>query len=103
MKFEYNGHLDFNERISFVAKDIKNAYSEISDVDAKKIAALEPKIINKLNFNMLFNRLYNILLVEKNNYKIFNRVYNDLMNICKNNTLDDKHIEKLSFIDKLIN
>lgn len=35
MKFEYNGHLNFNERISFVAKDIKNAYSEISDVDAK--------------------------------------------------------------------
>lgn len=90
MKFEYNGNLTFFERIDLVSKEILDVYPNINNV--KLIASLEPPITVDLNIDMIFRRLYNIALINKNNYELINKIIIDMVNtLRKTNDIDGKY------------
>ena len=99
MNFEYNGNLTYEDRIEQVSKEIKNIYPDISNVDY--IAALEPPITTKFDVDMLFRRLYNIILVNKEDYKIVNNVIHDMIVVLKTIKKDNEKYKNLivSLID----
>lgn len=93
MQYEYNGNLLEEDRINLVANEITTAYPEISVDKAKEIAMLEGKISTDCNLEMLFTRLYNIMLIMSNDKSIVKRVYLDLFNILNVN----KNAEKIDY------
>ncbi|HIU39853.1 MAG TPA: hypothetical protein IAB68_00945 [Candidatus Aphodocola excrementigallinarum] len=90
MKYEYNGNLKEEERIDLVSNEIINKYPQISIDKAKDAAMLEGKISSDKDFEMEFNRLYNIMLVESDNKDLLEPVYNDLINLLKENSNNEK-------------
>ncbi len=93
MKYEYNGNLLEDERINLVANEIISAYPQISFDNAKEAAMLEGKISTDKNFEMEFNRLYNIITIMKNDKNIVRIIYKDLVNLLVSN----KEHEKISY------
>lgn len=85
MQYEYNGNLLEEDRINLVANEITTAYPEISVDKAKEIAMLEGKITTNCNLEMVFTRLYNIMLIMSNDKSIVKKVYLDLFNILNVN------------------
>lgn len=81
MEFEYNGNLEYNERINKVALEIMKTYPEISMDKAKIIASLEDSITTEPNGEIKFKRLYNILFVMQYKKSIFNKALVDIKNI----------------------
>ena len=90
MKYEYNGNLLEEDRINLVAKEIITKYPQINLNQAKEIAMLEGKISTDCNLDIMFNRLYNIMLVMNNDINLVKTIYSDLINILKNNQNDAK-------------
>ena len=90
MNYEYNGHLLENDRINLVANEIISKYSEINLEQAKKIAMLEGKISTEATLDIKFNRLYNIILITKDNKELARNVYNDLIDLLQSNGNDEK-------------
>ena len=90
MKYQYNGHLLEEERIELVATEIMMKYPEINRRDAEKIAALEGSISTNRNFDMIFTRLYHIMLIMNQDKKIVRKVYKDLLFYLKENQSTDK-------------
>ena len=90
MNYQYNGHLSEEERIEVVATEIVKQYPEINDREAKKIAALEGSISTNCNFDMIFTRLYHIMLIMNQDKKIVRKVYKDLLFCLKENQSTDK-------------
>lgn len=85
MRYEYNGNLLEEDRINLVANEIISTYPQISYDKAKEIAMLEGKISSDKNFDIEFNRLYNIMLVMKDDASILRIVCTDLLGLLKNN------------------
>ncbi len=90
MQYEYNGNLLEEDRISLVVNEIVTAYPEIPIDKAKEIAMLEGKISTACNLEMVFTRLYNIMLIMSNDKSIVKKVYLDLFNILNANQNDGK-------------
>ncbi len=85
MHYEYNGNLLEEDRINLVANEIITAYPEIPVDKAKDIAMLEGKISTDCNLEMVFTRLYNIMLIMSNDKIIVKKVYLSLFNILNAN------------------
>ena len=85
MQYEYNGNLLEEDRINLVAKEIITTYPEIPIDKAKESAMLEGRISIDCNLEMVFTRLYNIMLIMSNDKSIVKRVYIDLFNILNAN------------------
>ena len=89
MKFQYNGHLNEDERINLVAHEIIKAYPKISLQTAMEAALFEGKISTPKNSNMELQRLYNIMLLNQLNKNSNLLVFRDYLNILKNNINSD--------------
>ena len=85
MQYEYNGNLLEEDRINQVVNEIVTTYPEIPIDKAKEIAMLEGKISTDCNLEIVFTRLYNIMLIMSNDKSIVKRVYIDLFNILNAN------------------
>lgn len=90
MKYEYNGNLLENDRITLVANEIVNKYPYIDINKAKEAAMLEGKISSKINVDMQFNRLYNIMLIISDDRESVKPVYTDLITLLNNNKTNEK-------------
>lgn len=90
MPYEYNGHLLEDERIELVANEIISKYPQIYYDKAKEIAMLEGRISTECNLEIVFNRLYNIMLISSDNKDIVSVVNKDLLEVLNNNKNDEK-------------
>ena len=90
MNYQYNGHLSEEERIEVVATEIVKQYAEINAREAKKIATLEGSISTPCNFDMIFSRLYHIMLIMNQEKEIVRKVYRDLLSCLKESPVTDK-------------
>ena len=90
MYYEYNGNLLENDRIDLVSQEIVHKYPQISIEQAKKAAMLEGKISNGKNFDIQFNRLYNIMLIVSDDINNVRVVYDDLINLLENVNNNEK-------------
>ena len=95
MQYEYNGNLLEEDRINLVANEIITAYPEMPINKAKEIAMLEGKITTNCNLEMVFTRLYNIMLIMSNDKSIVKKVYLDLFNILNVNV--NQNDEKIDY------
>ena len=93
MKYEYNGNLLEDERIDLVSKEIISKYPEIDLEHAKEIAMLEGRISTIATLEIIFTRLYNIMLIMSYDKKIVKKVYDDIVDILKENSNDKKFVE----------
>lgn len=82
MKYEYNGNLLEEERISLVSQELKKAYPFLSLSEAEEVAMLEGPITGSKSFDMEFKRLYNIILVMQDKGQA-NVVYKDLLQLMR--------------------
>lgn len=89
MRFEYNGNLLERDRVNLVAKEILEVYPDINIEQAKDIALLEGRISENKKVSDELNRLYNIMLVCKNDKNILLTVYKDFLNLLNNNKIED--------------
>lgn len=96
MKFKYNSDCTFKERVELVSKEIVDEYPKISIDDAKKIAAFDNPIDDKLTLDDKFYRYYMMLLVIQKNHPEYIRVLNDAFDIYNKGLQDDK-LNKLMF------
>lgn len=90
MKFEYNGNLFEKDRINLVAKEILEKYPNINIEKAKEAAMMEGKLSSNITDVDILNRLYNIMLTNREDKVIVLKVFKDFMDVIKKNTLDDK-------------
>lgn len=88
MNYEYNGNLLEEDRINLVANEIIKKYPQIDINKAKEISMLEGKISTYKNLEMQFNRLYNIMLVLKDNKSIVKTIYLDIIDLLSKNKSD---------------
>lgn len=95
MKFEYNGHLTFEERVEEVSKDIISKYKEIDIETAKKAAALESPITTNVNDEIVIRRLYNLALLNKDNEVIKNKIVYDMLDYYKDKIGENEKIDEL--------
>ena len=73
MIFEYNAHLNFDERIKLVADEITSTYPKISYDDAILAASNTMPIDDKLTNDDKFDRYYSIMrTIGKNNIEFKN-------------------------------
>lgn len=89
MKYEYNGNLLEEDRIALVTKEIIASYPEIEIEQAKEAAMLEGKISTPPDIKMKFERLYNIILVLRNDVMKIKNPYNDLVQLINSNNNDE--------------
>ena len=94
MKYEYNGNLTYEERISLVSREITKYYPFITKSESILIATLEPPINNEINDVIKFRRLYTILFVKRDN-NVFDIVLKDILKLDKNNEIIKNGIIKL--------
>ena len=79
MEYAYNGHLIDNKRVDLVAEEIIATYPQVSLIEAKEIAMLEGSISTPCNIDIIFNRLYNTMLIMSYNKNIVATIYQDLL------------------------
>lgn len=88
MIFEYNGDLNFNERVEKVTNEIITMYPNIERSKAKMASIMEEPINNHLTYRNIYNRYYNIILANINDFEFQKDVYFDMVEIL-GNTDDD--------------
>ncbi|MBQ1495963.1 MAG: hypothetical protein IIZ40_01245 [Bacilli bacterium] len=97
MKYKYNGHLTFEERVDEVANEIIKVYP-VDKETALKLAAMEEVISSSNIIDIKYKRLSNILRYV-NDENIKSRVIKDILNEYKNekekNTRLDDYISNL--------
>lgn len=92
MKFEYNGNLLETDRINLVAKEIIHKYPQITIEKAQEAAMLEGKISSEKTIYDELNRLYNIMLVNRESEDIVILVYKDFLTLLmKKNMIEDNN------------
>lgn len=99
MKYEYNGHMTFEERVISVARDIMKKYPSIKKEDAISVARVESPIIDVKNEKLEFNRLYEILYIIDKKSELYKTVLDDLKEVysrlLKNNQCDHSLEDRL--------
>jgi len=106
MNYEYNGHLLTDERVKLVADEIVACYPQISLENAKEAAILEGSISKEATAIDKLNRLYNIMLVSRDDKKIVSKVYKDYLNILNNTPYEEelaKYVDLIDGIDTFLN
>ena len=98
MNFNYNGNLSIEQRVEDASKDIMLRYPEITKENAKRIALLEGPISTKITDEMIFRRLYNIMVVYFNNKPLQYKIFCDMKDIY----IIDKNPKIDSLMDRLI-
>lgn len=93
MKFKYNSDCSFDERIEIESQEIINEYPEISIDDAKKIAALDNPVDDKITNDDKYIRYYYIMLIIKKGHPAYFKVFEDMYNIYNNGINDEKLID----------
>ncbi|MBR2712935.1 MAG: hypothetical protein IKE73_04430 [Bacilli bacterium] len=88
MIFEYNGNLNFNERVEKVTNEIITMYPNIEKSKAKMASIMEEPINKHLTYRNIYNRYYNIMLANINDFEFQKDVYFDMVEIL-GNTDDD--------------
>ena len=81
MKFDYNSHLDFMERCSFVANEIQKEYPLISLKEAVRAASFTIPLDDKVTNDIKFDRYYFILRTIGRGHDEFSHVFNDLYDL----------------------
>ena len=81
MEFEYNGNLNYKDRVTLVSNEIIRQYPEIEVESARLAASLEDVITTKPTNEIRFKRLYNILFAVQNDKPIFNHVLVDIKKV----------------------
>ena len=81
---DYNGNLEYEERIAKVVLEIQNYYNFVSKSEAILVATLEPVITSNDNDINLIKRLYLIMKVNHNYDEI---IYNDILKINSYNNI----------------
>ncbi len=89
MIFEYNGNLNFNERVEKVTNEIITMYPNIEKSKAKLASIMEEPINNRLTYKNIYNRYYNIMLANINDEEFQKDVYFDMVEILGNVDDDD--------------
>lgn len=89
MEFEYNGNLLEEERINLVATEILQKYPEVDTNRAMEAALLEGRISGRVTINERLNRLYNIMLVNRDNKGIVAKVFTDFKNLLLGRSIDE--------------
>lgn len=101
MDYEYNSNLEFEERVALVSKEIKTAYSYISDKSIMEAAILANVINDYVTNDNKFDRLYHILLVLNKNKEDSTVVFNDIYNIyeagLENKMYNDMMVELINY------
>ena len=69
MIFEYNGNLNFNERVEKVTNEIITMYPNIEKSKAKMASIMEEPINKHLTYRNIYNRYYNIMLANINDFE----------------------------------
>ena len=101
MNYEYNGNLLEDERINVVANEIIRKYPQINFSKAKEAAMLEGKISNSKTINDELNRLYNIMLVNRDNKDIVTLVYKDYLNTLVANYYGEINANYIDLNDRI--
>ena len=83
MEFEYNGNLLEEERVNLVANEITKKYSDISIEKAREAARLEGRISEEKTNEDELCRLYNIMLVNRDDKRTVIEVFRDFYNVVK--------------------
>lgn len=83
MKFEYNKNLTYNDRVSLVAKEIRDEYPLISDHDAALAASFATPVDDKATNDEKFDRYYFIMKVIGKNNDEFSHVFNDAFDLYR--------------------
>ena len=104
MKYEYNGHLTVEERIDQVSKEITEYYPQVTLEKAKEAAIIEDRISSEVTLINKLNRLYNIMLVHRDNKKIVMEIFKDYLKLISNNNTDygeelDKYVDLIDGIN----
>lgn len=95
MKYDYNGNLEFEDRLLQVIGEIKSTYSYISNKSILESALLSGAINDYVTNDDKFDRLYHILLVLDKNKEDNTIVFNDLYNIYEDGLEDKKYINMM--------
>lgn len=99
MEFEYNGNLLEEDRINLVANEIVNKYSQVSFEKAKEAAMLEGRISADKTTDDELNRLYNIMLVNRDNKEIVAVVYKDFLEVLSGINMEEDGNNYINLID----
>lgn len=91
MIFQYNGNLDFNERVEMVTNEIITMYPNIEKSKAKLASIMEEPINSHLTYRNIYNRYYNIILANIGDFEFQKNVYFDMVEILGN--IDDDIIK----------
>ena len=83
MEFEYNGNLLEEERINLVANEIIKKYPNIAVDKAREAAMLEGRISSDKTNEDELCRLYNIMLVNRDDKKAVIEVFRDFYTVVK--------------------
>ena len=83
MEFEYKGNLLEEERVNLVANEITKKYSDISIEKAREAARLEGRISEEKTNEDELCRIYNIMLVNRDDKKLVIEVFRDFYNVVK--------------------
>lgn len=83
MEFEYNGNLFEEDRINLVANEITKKYPMVSFYKAKEAAMLEGRISSDKTNEDELCRLYNIMLVNRDDKRTVIEVFRDFYNVVK--------------------
>ena len=103
MNFEYNGNLLEEDRINLVAKEIVHQYSQVSFEKAKEAAMLEGRISSSVTINDKLSRLYNIMLVNRNDKYVVSMIYPDFMSILRDASLEEYENNYVVLADEINN
>lgn len=101
MKYEYNGNLLEEDRVLLVANEIMAKYPEINFLKAQMIARLEGYISNKVTADDKLNRLYNIMVINRDDKGLILKVYQDYLNIVKSEQSKIKNYKYITISDML--
>ena len=101
MKYEYNGNLLEEDRVLLVANEIMKKYPEINLFKAQMVARLEGYISDKVTADDKLNRLYNIMVINRDDKNLISKVYSDYLDIVKSEQSKVKNYKYITISDML--
>lgn len=91
MRFEYNSHLEFEDRVNLVSQEIQDEYPLISEKDAMVAAALAMPIDDKVTGDEKFDRYFYLMHTITKDSDEFTHVFNDAFNLYQDGELQESN------------
>ena len=101
MRYEYNGNLLEEDRVLLITNEIMEKYPEINFLIAQIAARLEGYISDKVTTDDKLKRLYNIMLLIRDNKNLTLKIYQDYLNIVKVEQNSIKNNKYITMVDAL--